>query len=170
MGVGGTSPWIDRWVQAHQLLVEWDEGIATKDLRLFEEIGIPWSTPYAGINGTDANTQYESTLLFQETTATGWKTWDLSALTQKWVNGSATNYGVILWTTNEGTDGKDLRFHSSEYSDNSLRPKLEITYSTEAKTVYFRRVGCLKIFTWEKTLDKYCRNLYIAPRTKSCDT
>jgi len=124
-------------VQVHQMLVEWDEGIATKDLRLFEEIGIPWSTPYAGINGTDANAQYESTLLFQETTATGWKTWDLSALTQKWVNGSATNYGVILWATNENTDGKDLRFHSSEYSDNSLRPKLEITYSTEAKTVYF---------------------------------
>ncbi len=132
------SAWIDRWVQAHQLLVEWDEGIATKDLRLFEEIGIPWSTPYAGINGTDANAQYESTLLFQETTATGWKSWDLSALTQKWINGSATNYGVILWATSEGTDGKDLRFRSSEYTVfQNLWPKLEITYSTEVKTVYF---------------------------------
>jgi len=124
--------------EVHQMLVEWDEGIATKDLRLFEETGIPWSTPYAGINGTDANAQYESTLLFQETTATGWKTWDLSALTQKWVNGSATNYGVILWATNENTDGKDLRFRSSEYTVfQNYWPKLEITYSTEVKTVYF---------------------------------
>ncbi len=135
---GNGSTWVDRWVQVHQMLVEWDEGIATKDLRLFEEIGIPWSTPYAGINGTDANAQYESTLLFQETTATGGKIWDLSALTQKWVTGSATNYGVILWTTSEGTDGKDLRFRSSEYTVfQNLWPKLEITYSTETKTVYF---------------------------------
>ncbi len=135
---GNGSTWVDRWVQVHQMLVEWDEGIATKDLRLFEETGIPWSTPYAGINGTDANAQYESTLLFQETTATGWKSWDLSALTQKWVNGSATNYGVILWATSEGTDGKDLRFRSSEYTIfQNLWPKLEITYSTETKTVYF---------------------------------
>ncbi len=135
---GNGTTWVDRWVQVHQMLVEWDEGIATKDLRLFEEIGIPWSTPYAGINGTDANAQYESTLLFQETTAMGWKTWDLSALTQKWINGSATNYGVILWTTSEGTDGKDLRFRSSEYTVfQNLWPKLEITYSTETKTVYF---------------------------------
>jgi len=59
-------------------------------------------------------------------------------LTQKWVNGSATNYGVILWATNENTDGKDLRFHSSEYTIfQNLWPKLEITYSTETKTVYF---------------------------------
>ena len=59
-------------------------------------------------------------------------------MTQKWVNGSATNYGVILWATNENTDGKDLRFHSSEYTIfQNLWPKLEITYSTETKTVYF---------------------------------
>jgi len=59
-------------------------------------------------------------------------------LTQKWVNGSATNHGVILWTTSEDTDGKDLRFRSSEYTVfQNLWPKLEITYSTETKTVYF---------------------------------
>jgi len=130
-------------VQVHQMLVEWDEVIATKDLRLFEETSIPWYTPYAGIDGTDAKAQYESTLLFQETTASGWKTWDLSALTQKWVKGDAVNYGVIMWVapaggTSEDTDGKDLRFRSSEYTVfQNLWPKLEITYSTEAKTVYF---------------------------------
>lgn len=43
------------------------------------------------------------------------------------VNGTATNYGVILWATNEDTDGKDLRFRSSEYSSDQLY--LEVTYS-----------------------------------------
>jgi len=56
------------------------------------------------------------------------------------VNLTATNYGVVLWATNETTDGYDLRFYSSEYTtDPTKQPKLEIIYSTEAttKTVYF---------------------------------
>jgi len=45
---------------------------------------------------------------------------------------------VVLWATNETTDGYDLRFYSSEYTtDPTKQPKLEITYSTELKTVYF---------------------------------
>ncbi len=64
----------------------------------------------------------------------------MTNLTQKWVNGTATNYGVILWATNENTNGYDLRFRSSEYADTtSHRPVLEVIYSTDAatKTVYF---------------------------------
>ncbi|MGH7450609.1 MAG: DNRLRE domain-containing protein, partial [bacterium] len=43
-----------------------------------------------------------------------WKSWNLTDLTQKWVNGTATNYGVILWATNEDVNGYNLRFYSSE--------------------------------------------------------
>jgi RHS repeat-associated protein len=84
----------------------------------------------------DANGTFESTVLFwQSETLPTWKNWDLTAATQKWVSGTASNYGVILWATNEATDGKDLRFRSSAYSTDN--PKLEVTYSTAAKTVYF---------------------------------
>jgi hypothetical protein len=140
----GTSgpTWIDRWVQAHELLVDWDEGLATRDQRSFEIGPILWSAPYAAINGTDAKATMESTLLFQVNEYPVWKSWDLTAVTQKWVNGTATNYGVILWAapvggTSEDTDGMNLWFRSSEHSDSNYWPKLEITYSTQAQTVYF---------------------------------
>ena len=49
------------------------------------------------------------------------------------------NFGVMLWATNEDTDYNTLWFRSSEYSNSTYWPKLEVTYSTDAatKTVYF---------------------------------
>jgi hypothetical protein len=62
-GNSGT-PAIDRWVQAHQLLVPWNEMEATRDVRLS---GVNWTSQYGAINGTDANSQYESTAFFDDT-------------------------------------------------------------------------------------------------------
>jgi RHS repeat-associated protein len=131
---GGSGSWVDRWVQAHQILVNWNETQATRDNRL---TGTPWNVAYVGLNDIDAKSTYESTILFQSGQTNTWKSWDITALTQKWVNGTATNYGVVLWATNEGTNGYDLRFRASEYTTTSLRPYLQVTYSTSSKTVYF---------------------------------
>jgi RHS repeat-associated protein len=114
--------------------VNWDEAQATSVNRL---TGTPWNVAYVGLNDIDAKSTYESTILFQSGQTNTWKSWDITALTQKWVNGTATNYGVVLWATNETTDGYDLRFRSSEYATTSERPYLQVTYSTSAKTVYF---------------------------------
>ncbi|MCO6432680.1 DNRLRE domain-containing protein [Nitrosomonas nitrosa] len=131
----GASAWVDRWVQAHQVLVNWNEAQATRDNRL---TATPWNAQYVGLNDVDAKSTFESTMLFQESQFPSWKTWNLTALTQKWANLTASNYGVVLWATNEATDSYDLRFYSSEYTtDPAKRPKLEVTYSTKAKTVYF---------------------------------
>jgi len=73
--------------------------------------------------------------LFQQDYPT-WKEWDLTELTQKWVDGSAANYGVILWANNEDVDSYDLRMYSSE-ADKFVRPFMEITWSQSLKTVYF---------------------------------
>jgi hypothetical protein len=90
------------------------------------------------LNDIDAKSAYESTVLFQQNQYPIWKAWNLTNLTQKWVNGTATHYGVVLWATNETTDGYDLRFRASEYTtDPSLQPKLEVTYSQTSRTVYF---------------------------------
>ena len=132
-GTGGS--WIDRWVQAHQMLANWNEAQANRDNRL---TSTPWNVQYVGLNDIDAKSGYESTMLFQTGQTATWKNWDLTALTQKWVNLTASNYGVVLWATNEATDGYDLRFYSSEYTvDPTKQPKLEIIYSQQAKTVYF---------------------------------
>jgi hypothetical protein len=130
---------VDRWLQAHQILVNWNEAQATSVNRL---TSTPWNVAYVGLNDIDAKSGYESTLLFYLVDGQqvyGWKNWDLTGLTQKWVNGTATNYGVVLWATNETTDAKDLRFYSSEAAapNDVNRPYLQVTYSTTAKTVYF---------------------------------
>jgi RHS repeat-associated protein len=135
---GGSGSWVDRWMQAHQILVNWAEAQATRDNRL---TGTPWNVQYVGLNDVDAKSAYESTVLFQSGQTGTWKAWNLTNLTQKWVNGTATNYGVVLWATNETTNGYDLRFHSSDAPppNNANPPVLEVIYPTDAatKTVYF---------------------------------
>jgi hypothetical protein len=84
----------------------------------------------------------ESTLLFWQSELSElpkWKSWDLTALTQKWLATPASNYGVILWAINEDVAGYTFRFHSSEASNSNDRPYWEVVYSTDAatKTVYF---------------------------------
>ena len=139
-GVGST--WGDRWVQAHQLYVSWAEAQANRDNR---RTGFAWKVQYGKIGGgsdsltTDANGQFESTMLFQTGQTNAWKNWDLSRLTQQWVSNTTPNLGVMLWATNEDTDYNTLWFRSSEYSNSTYWPKLEVIYSTDAaiKTVYF---------------------------------
>jgi len=134
------STWGDRWVQAHQVYASWSESQANRDNR---RTSVAWKVQYGKIGGgtdsttTDANGTMESTMLFQTGQTNTWKTWDLSALTQKWVSNTVPNFGVMLWATNEDTDYNTLWFRSSEYSNSTYWPKLEVTYSTQAKTVYF---------------------------------
>ncbi|NUM79133.1 hypothetical protein HUU40_32650 [candidate division KSB1 bacterium] len=42
------------------------------------------------------------------------------------------NYGVILWTPDEDKDWYDMRFRSSEHTN---KPKLEVVWSNQPKTV-----------------------------------
>ena len=135
------STWIDRWVQAHQVLRHWRESEADS---LKRRVGSNWLSPRGKIGPgsdstlVDANGQYESATLFKDLEYPAWKIWDLTALTQKWINSTATNYGVILWATNEDANGMNLFFRSSEYTtDPTMQPKLEIIWSQLPHTVYF---------------------------------
>lgn len=134
----GGSAWVDRWVQAHQVLNNWNELQADSLKRL---TGVNWLAPRGKIGpgsnpaSEDANGQFESTMLFQSGQTGTWKVWSLTALTQKWINGTTANNGVILWATNEDVNAYDLRFYSRENATN--KPKLVVTWSNTAKTVYF---------------------------------
>ena len=54
------------------------------------------------------------------------------ALLQSWIKDPSTNHGFLIETTNHGYDGMDVS--SSEASDPAVRPKLMLTYSTQAGT------------------------------------
>ena len=57
----------------------------------------------------------------------GWYHWYLSKLVQGWVDGSIPNQGMILKGSNEGTVDA-ITFRSSEYSQSTYWPYLQITY------------------------------------------
>jgi hypothetical protein len=59
-----------------------------------------------------------------------WKSWEIDNLVQAWLDGSITNYGVVLKGTDEASVGPAMAyFWSSDYTtDTSKCPKLEINY------------------------------------------
>ena len=59
---------------------------------------------------------------------TGWRTVDVTALVQGWVNGTYPNYGLLLEESLKMY--ANTTYHSSEGSDPSLRPKMRICYTT----------------------------------------
>ena len=123
---GGTP--VERTVQCHQVLKEWNESQATWYNRLS---GSPWGTPGVGFDNIDAKSSPEDSDVWGSEYPC-WKSFDITELIQRWVSGTDPNYGVILWATNESqyTDRDEKWCYSSEYSgDVSKRPKLVVTYA-----------------------------------------
>jgi len=57
-----------------------------------------------------------------------WRSWDIDTLAQAWLDGSITNYGVVLKDTNEASVDMLAYFLTSDYATDTKRPKLEIDY------------------------------------------
>ena len=55
-------------------------------------------------------------------------TWSIKDLVQGWIDGSITNYGVLLKDTNESTVEAWKCFYSSDWGNADQRPKLTISY------------------------------------------
>jgi hypothetical protein len=61
--------------------------------------------------------------------ATTWESWDIDTLVQGWLNGTITNYGMVLKDTDESSVNTIAYFYTSDYTtDTTKRPKLEIDY------------------------------------------
>jgi hypothetical protein len=61
--------------------------------------------------------------------ATTWKSWDIDTLVQGWLDGTITNYGMMLKDTEETLVSTVTYFYTSDYTtDTTKRPKLEIDY------------------------------------------
>lgn len=52
--------------------------------------------------------------------------WDITALVQDWVDGTLSNYGVLMKAATENSNY--IAFYSVNYASASLRPKLTVTY------------------------------------------
>jgi len=98
-------------IDLHQVVADWDEMTVT------------WN-----------NQPSFNPLVVATVPATGeprgeWQSWNVTSLVQAWVNGSATNYGVVLKVTNEAVLHTRTSFVSSDSSAPSQwKPKLVVTY------------------------------------------
>jgi len=58
-----------------------------------------------------------------------WKSWDIDTLVQGWLDGTISNYGMMLKDTDESSDNTIAYFFTSDYTtDATKRPILEIDY------------------------------------------
>ncbi|GAG60982.1 unnamed protein product [marine sediment metagenome] len=58
-----------------------------------------------------------------------WRSWDIDTLVQGWLDGTITNYGMLLMDTDETLVQTAALFYTSDYTaDTSKHPKLEIDY------------------------------------------
>lgn len=99
--IGGTSI-----VKVKKILEAWDEST------------VKWDT-----KPTYGDYVSSSTL----TDEIKWHEWDITSLVQEWINGGV-NYGLALLTTSHRPTGETGGFRSSDNSDSTKRPILEVLY------------------------------------------
>jgi hypothetical protein len=106
-------------VDAYRAIKHWDEISANWTLAA---TGVNWGAP-----GLAAGTDYENVIAGSGTlAAVGWVSMDITALTAKWLNGTAANEGVMVKLGSAGHP----RTYLSEYTGNgALRPRLVLTYT-----------------------------------------
>jgi hypothetical protein len=95
----------------HNVISAWDESTITWNLQ-----------PTCSV---DAETTSDITI-----GDINWKSWEIGTLVQAWLDGSITNYGVVLKDTDEASVGfGGAYFWASDYTaDISKRPELVIDY------------------------------------------
>jgi hypothetical protein len=96
----------------HRITEQWSSGV-TWNTRP------SWSSDYSDTITTDSS---------------GLKSWDVTEIVQAWHAG-ADNYGVAIIPEERFTISHRKNFRSKEYSDESQRPKLTITYTTASQSV-----------------------------------
>ncbi len=88
----------------------------------------PWGLPGCNDTASDRSATAESTL-----TTSGiakWYTLDLTALVQRWVNGTSTNNGLLL--RQSPSNNYSFVFASANNATSAQRPMLVVTYSSAA--------------------------------------
>ncbi|MBK6429368.1 DNRLRE domain-containing protein [Candidatus Amarolinea dominans] len=112
-------------VTAAPMLRTWLEYEATW---LESEVGLPWNKAGADGIGDDRGEAGPLTVVHTQTLTV---TLDLLDFVQQWVADDASNTGLILMVSGEPDEYARLELASREHSVQGLRPRLEVTYSTD---------------------------------------
>jgi hypothetical protein len=124
-------------ITPYRVLVSWVEGTSSGGVQAgsscwaYREYNtLAWGTAGCAQDDVDAESSGQCSAV--SVSSTGWKTFDIQAATQAWVNGS-DNHGVLLRHT-EASDAYSY-FRSSDYTtDTAQRPKLTIDYTAAGGT------------------------------------
>ncbi len=112
-------------IDVHYLTGDWQEGAGTGT----PGPGATWQTsgiaPWTGGNYWGTRSAFAS-----GRADPGWVNWDLTALTQSWVNASITNYGALIKRNSENAAASEAKsFYSSDSTvDRLLRPVLTVEW------------------------------------------
>ena len=109
------APFITRTIQAHRVLKSWKETQATSTKRNSYS---NWHTAWLGLNGIDATSCPTGQTTIYASRPRGFVEIEVTSAVEAWKSGSP-NYGVVIWATNENTEGRDTRFASNADSDSS---------------------------------------------------
>lgn len=85
----------------------------------WNESSVKWDTKPQGV--------FISNTELDDLTGVMWREFDATSLVQNWINGDP-NYGLLISVNSSYCDDVMFKFFSSEHSDASKRPKLEISY------------------------------------------
>ncbi|QDV47196.1 Cadherin domain protein [Stieleria neptunia] len=112
-------------IGAYQLLEGWSESSATWNEA---SLGTPWSIGGATYNSTALDTISTSSI--------GQHHFDVTALAQDWIDGSAQNYGILVGSP----DGGGNRMATYGSREGTVGPVLEITYTAPGvNTITFQQ-------------------------------
>ncbi len=117
-----TAPGVSYNVSAYRMTRDWTE------------LGVTWNK-YDGTNawttaGGDYNNSIEYARAALGTTGNVWISFNITPLVQKWVNGTNSNYGLILVSNDTNAASQLAKFYSTDYGTNtSRRPILVVDYT-----------------------------------------
>ena len=94
--------------------------------------GAPWAA--AGANGIPADRSGTPASATATSPGIGWRKFDLTWIVRAWLANPSAWYGLKMRAAGNATDATVAFFYTSDQSDVSLRPKLEIVYTTGTVT------------------------------------
>eukprot|EP00040_Diaphanoeca_grandis_P005904 m.35032 g.35032 ORF g.35032 m.35032 type:complete len:786 (-) comp17074_c0_seq1:55-2412(-) len=124
-----TEPWVDRKLSVGALLTPFEEMVVNAK---YSSTGVAWpkTTQYPDYLDNPEVVE-EATETFHrvcENNKSHWASWDVTAMAREWASGERENNGLLMWAANEHVNGRDLRFASRNYKNQSLLPYLEVAY------------------------------------------
>ena len=94
------------------------------------ELNVTWDSRNETNNWTITGGDFDLTIYdnISVDNTIGWKTWNVTNLVQEWVNGTYSNYGILLKTKTANV-ATFKTFASSDNTDLAIWPKLNINYT-----------------------------------------